>query len=72
MVRSVVTRSSGVRVTLDATAQTHSKDSSELAFRTAGRLGAAEALRASVMGGAGTGGRGTVTVADDAGRRGAG
>ncbi|WP_198347825.1 elongation factor G [Nocardia terrae] len=38
----------GVRVTLTDGA-THSKDSSDLAFRTAGRLGLRDALRASVM-----------------------
>ena len=39
----------GVRVTLTDGA-THSKDSSELAFRAAGRFGLREALRACVMG----------------------
>ena len=38
----------GLRVTLSDGA-THPKDSSELAFRTAGRLGLRDALRASVM-----------------------
>jgi elongation factor G len=38
----------GLRVTL-ADGATHPKDSSELAFRTAGRLGLREALHASVM-----------------------
>ncbi|MET8848982.1 elongation factor G [Amycolatopsis sp. NPDC004625] len=38
----------GLRVTLTDGA-THSKDSSDLAFRTAGRLGLREALRASVL-----------------------
>jgi elongation factor G len=40
--------SSSLRVTLTDGA-THPKDSSALAFRTAGRLGLQEALRASVM-----------------------
>ncbi|MFC9998326.1 elongation factor G [Nocardia sp. NPDC127526] len=39
----------GVRITLTDGA-THSKDSSELAFRAAGRLGLREALRTSVIG----------------------
>ncbi|HKN51336.1 MAG TPA: elongation factor G, partial [Amycolatopsis sp.] len=41
-------RVTGLRVTL-TDGVTHPKDSSELAFRTAGRFGLREALRASVM-----------------------
>ncbi|HEY0933735.1 MAG TPA: elongation factor G, partial [Trebonia sp.] len=55
----------GLRVTLTDGA-THPKDSSELAFRTAGRLGLREALRASVMQLLEPVAEVTVTVPDDA------
>lgn len=55
----------GLRVTL-ADGATHPKDSSELAFRTAGRLGLREALRASVMRLLEPVAEVTVTVPDDA------
>ncbi|WP_322619969.1 elongation factor G [Streptomyces acidicola] len=55
----------GLRVTLTDGA-THSKDSSEMAFRTAGRLGLREALRASAMALLEPVAEVTVTVPDDA------
>ncbi|MFJ5724869.1 elongation factor G [Streptomyces sp. NPDC093149] len=55
----------GLRVTLTDGA-THSKDSSEMAFRTAGRLGLREALRSSVMVLLEPVAEVTVTVPDDA------
>ncbi|SMD27657.1 elongation factor G [Kibdelosporangium aridum] len=55
----------GLRVTLTDGA-THSKDSSEMAFRTAGRLGLREALRACVMTLLEPVSEVTVTVAEDA------
>ncbi|MGV9774586.1 elongation factor G [Streptosporangium sp. NPDC003464] len=55
----------GLRVTLTDGA-THSKDSSEMAFRTAGRLALREALRASVMLLLEPMAEVTVTVPDDA------
>ncbi|MEV7415009.1 elongation factor G [Streptomyces sp. NPDC089919] len=55
----------GVRVTLTDGA-THSKDSSELAFRTAGRAGLREALRASTLQLLEPVAEVTVTVPDDA------
>jgi elongation factor G len=55
----------GLRVTLTDGA-THSKDSSELAFRTAGRLGLREALRTSEMALLEPVVEVTVTVGDDA------
>jgi len=55
----------GLRVTLTDGA-THPKDSSEMAFRTAGRLGLREALRASVMQLLEPVAEVTVTVPDDA------
>ncbi|MFF9512340.1 elongation factor G [Streptomyces sp. NPDC014724] len=55
----------GLRVTLTDGA-THSKDSSEMAFRTAGRLGLREALRSSAMVLLEPVAEVTVTVPDDA------
>src|SRR5262249_57373947 len=55
----------GVRVLLTDGA-THPKDSSEMAFRTAGRLGLREALRACAMTLLEPVAEGTVTVPEDA------
>lgn len=55
----------GLRVTLSDGA-THSRDSSEMAFRTAGRLGLREALRASALALLEPVAEVTVTVPDDA------